>query len=97
MPHPENTPVYRIKVAINRFESVPGQYTLLVANWSIRSSKNKGQAAGCTVRVREPVDKGYAALARGHQRGLQALAGMIATGLRAVAKGHAVMCRHSAG
>ncbi|HET6587459.1 MAG TPA: PqiC family protein [Oleiagrimonas sp.] len=88
-----NKPVYRIKVNVDRFESVPGSHTLLAASWSVRRHDGKGQAMQCTSRIRETVGPGYAALAGGHQRALQTLAGYIATAVRGMAEGGAGACR----
>jgi len=87
-----DTPMYRINVDIRRFESVPGQYTFLAAAWSVHADAGKGATTACTSRVREAVGPGYAALAQGHQRGLQALAGDIAGVVGAMAKGAAAQC-----
>ncbi len=85
-------PLYRIKVDVGRFESVPASHTLLVASWSVHARDGKGQALQCTSRIREPVGPGYAALADGHQRGLQALALDIAGVVRNLAAGNAASC-----
>jgi uncharacterized lipoprotein YmbA len=87
-----NEPVYRIKVNVDRFESVPGSHTLLAASWSVRGRDGKMQALQCSSRIRETVGSGYAALVDGHQRALQALAGRIATVVRGMAEGGAGTC-----
>lgn len=92
LPHPKDVPVYRVKVDIDRFESVPGRYTLLSAAWSVHAASGKGAVLQCASRVREPVGQGYAALAEGHQRGLQALAGDIAAAVRDMAQGAGTSC-----
>lgn len=90
--HAGDMPVYRIQVNIQRFESVLGQYTSLSAAWSVHVTGDKQKTASCTSRIREPVGQGYAALAMGHQRGLQALAGRIATVVQSLVQGHAANC-----
>lgn len=83
-------PVYRIKVNVDRFESVPGSHTLLAASWSVHGGK--ASALQCTSRIRETVEPGYAALVGGHQRALQTLAEHIATVVRGMAEGGAGAC-----
>ncbi len=90
--NPKGVPVYRVKVDIRRFESVPAQYTMLVATWTVSGAGGNGRVAPCTVRLKEPVGQGYAALAEGHQRGLRALAARIAQAIGAAAQGHAAGC-----
>ncbi|HET7663764.1 MAG TPA: PqiC family protein [Rhodanobacteraceae bacterium] len=85
-------PVYRIKVNVDRFESVPGSHTLLVASWSVHGRDDKRQVLQCSSRIRETVGPGYAALVGGHQHALQTLAGRIATAVRGMAEGGAGAC-----
>ncbi|HEX7339115.1 MAG TPA: PqiC family protein [Rhodanobacteraceae bacterium] len=77
MAYPQGVPVYRISVAVTRFESVPGRYTALTATWDVRALDGKKTVVSCTTRERQNVAAGYAALAAGHQRGLQSLASAI--------------------
>lgn len=85
-------PLYRVKVDVRRFESVPGSHTLLTAGWSVYGGNGKEKTLQCTSLLRESVGPGYAALVEGHQRALQALAGHIAAAVRGMAAGGTVSC-----
>ncbi len=87
-------PLYRVKVDVRRFESVPGSHTLLAAGWSVSggNGKDREKTLQCTSLLRENVGPGYAALVEGHQRALQALAGRIAAAVRGMAAGGTVSC-----
>ncbi|MCX7514675.1 PqiC family protein [Frateuria hangzhouensis] len=84
-------PRLRIKVDLRRFDSVPGDYALVDAAWSVRQLQGEAMLA-CTSQVREPVGAGYGALVEGHQRALAALAGQIARVAGPVAAGQASTC-----
>lgn len=87
-------PVYRVKVNINRFESIPGNYTQMDAMWSVqRVGGHKSALVQCSSQIRESVGQGYAALAEGHQRGIKQLAGRVANMIRRMAQGLPVVCR----
>jgi len=87
----EGKPRLRIKVDLRRFDSVPGEYALVDAAWSVRQLQGDATLA-CTSQVREPVGPGYDALVAGHQRALAALAGQIARVAGAVAAGQTPPC-----
>ncbi|MDA3913530.1 PqiC family protein [Oleiagrimonas sp.] len=92
LPNTGAMPVYRIKLDVQRFESVPGQYASIAAGWSVRSPGGT-RVLACTSRIREPVDTtGYGALVRGHQRALQVLADHIATTVQQLAQGGHADC-----
>ena len=84
-------PVLRIKVDLRRFESVPGQYALIDAAWSVHALQGDTILA-CTSRIRENVGEGFDALVAGHQQALAALATRIAAVAPAVAGGHVPTC-----
>jgi uncharacterized protein len=78
----------RVTVDVQRFDSVPGQYALVDAVWTLSTAGNAAQAQkiSCRSTLRIPVSAGYPALAKGHQAALEQLAGQIAkqaSGLRA--------------
>lgn len=81
----DDKPVYRIKLDIQRFESVPSQYTLLSAAWSVQPADGKGATLQCASTIREPVEPGYDALVVGHQQGLQTLADKMAAAVKRLA------------
>lgn len=84
-------PRLRIKVDLRRFDSVPGEYALIDAAWSLRQLQGDAVLA-CTSQLREPVTAGYDALVEGHQHALARLAGQIAQVAGAVAAGQAAAC-----
>ncbi|MCX5741065.1 MAG: PqiC family protein [Proteobacteria bacterium] len=86
MPGDDRVPTFRIKVAVQRFESTLGDHTLVDATWTIRQAE-EGKPLTCAVRVRERAASGYAALVEAHQRGLARIADQIATGLRGLRAG----------
>lgn len=88
----EGKPVYRIKLDIQRFESVPSQYTMLSAAWSVQPADGKGTTLQCNSTIRESVEPGYDALVVGHQQGLQALADKMAVAVRRLASGNDAHC-----
>ena len=80
-------PVYRIQLEVRRFESAPGQYALIDADWSI-ARRNGGSALVCHSRVSQTVESGYAALALGHQRAVAAIAEQITQAVRSAVTGN---------
>lgn len=90
-------PVYRVKIDIARFESVPSQYALLSAAWSINvvgkfGGDGEGRVMQCGNTIREPVGPGYDALVVGHQQALKTLADTIAAAIRAMRQGTDTPC-----
>lgn len=80
-------PVYRIKIDVTRFESVPSQYVLVSAAWSVGlagKGAGKAQTLQCASTYREPVGPGYDALVAGHQQALTSLADQIAAAVSAM-------------
>ena len=73
----------RIQVHFRRFDSVPGQYVLIAANWVVHAPQHK-IVLSCTSSVREQVGAGFDALVGGHQRALAVLATRIASVARAL-------------
>jgi uncharacterized lipoprotein YmbA len=80
-PYPAGATPYRISTNVQRFDSVPGQYALLDATWSVR---RVGSEAVLTCRsvLREPVGQGYEALVAGHRAALGKLAAAMASAVR---------------
>jgi uncharacterized lipoprotein YmbA len=70
-------PVYRIKVQFSRFETVPGVYAQLDAQWSLSRSGTKA-ATSCDASVRQQAADGYDGVVAAHQRALGVLAERIA-------------------
>jgi len=80
-PYPAGAAPYRISTNVQRFESVPGQYALVDATWSVRQV---GSDAVLTCRsvLREPVGQGYDALVAGHRAALARLGSAMAAAVR---------------
>ncbi|MES2257737.1 MAG: PqiC family protein [Pseudomonadota bacterium] len=85
-PTPENVPVYRVSVNVQRFESAPGQYALVDSVWSVRQI-GSGKVLTCRSVAEEKVSSGYDALVAGHRRALNRLALDIARAVRGIAAG----------
>lgn len=81
---PADASVVRVKVMIRAFESAPGQYALLDADWSLtRSDVRDKPYPVCHSRLSAtPEGQGEAALAQAHRRMLDAMAGQIALTVR---------------
>jgi uncharacterized lipoprotein YmbA len=80
-PYPQGAAPYRISTNVQRFESVPGQYALIDATWSVRQVGSEAVLT-CRSVLREPVGQGYEALVAGHRAALGKLANAIAAGVR---------------
>lgn len=78
-----STPVYRINLRVQRFESVPGTSARIDALWSIRSANSDAAVAVCSSSADITVSSGYPALAQGHQKAIAQIAGDIAASIRA--------------
>ena len=86
--YPPGTPVYRVSVNVQRFESWPGKRAAIDAVWSVRAVGTQ-TVMTCRTSVAEPVGSGYDALVAGHRRALGELAERIAAGVRAMGEAHA--------
>jgi uncharacterized lipoprotein YmbA len=82
--YPESTPVYRVSVNVQRFESWPGSHVLIDAVWSVRAVRSE-TVMTCRSTVRAPVTAGYDALVGGHRQAVQQISTQIAAGIRAMA------------
>ncbi|MEO7065874.1 MAG: PqiC family protein [Rhodanobacter sp.] len=91
-------PRLRIKLDVQRFDSLPGSYALIDATWSVRllsdtsASRSAPKTVACSSRVNESVGPGYDALVQGHQRAIAQVAAQIATAARALSAGTALVC-----
>jgi uncharacterized lipoprotein YmbA len=68
--YPEGTPVYRVTVNVQRFESWPGSHALIDAVWSVRAVRSE-TIMTCRSTITEPVTAGYDALVDGHRQAVQ--------------------------
>jgi uncharacterized lipoprotein YmbA len=80
-PYPAGAAPYRISTNVQRFESVPGQYALLDAAWSVRQVGSE-TVLTCRSVLREPVGQGYDALVAGHRAALAKLGNAMAAAVR---------------
>jgi uncharacterized lipoprotein YmbA len=78
------TPVYRVSVNVQRFESWPGSHALIDAVWSVRAVRSTAVMT-CRSVVSEQVGSGYDSLVDGHRRALQRVSEQVAEALRAMA------------
>jgi hypothetical protein len=85
--------VWRVRVDVQRFESLPGREAQLEANWSIASAQREGASLLCRSELRENVDEaGAPALAAAHRRAAAHLADAIGRELQALQRGDAGAC-----
>jgi len=80
----DTTPVYRVSVNVQRFESWPGSHALIDAVWSVRAVRSTAVMT-CRSVVSEQVGRGYDSLVDGHRRALQRVSEQVAGALRAMA------------
>lgn len=84
-PRPAGAKVLNVKVDLRRFESAPGAYVAVDAVWSVSADEAGRPPLVCSSSVRESAGAGYDELVRGHRRALAAIAGRIASAVRAYA------------
>ncbi|REE20321.1 hypothetical protein B0G71_3449 [Paraburkholderia sp. BL27I4N3] len=82
--YPDSTPVYRVSMNVQRFESWPGSHALIDAVWSVRAVRST-TVMTCRSVVSEPVSGGYDALVDGHRKALQEISTQVASAVRAMA------------
>ncbi|OAJ51691.1 hypothetical protein A6V36_16880 [Paraburkholderia ginsengiterrae] len=82
--YPDGTPVYRVSMNVQRFESWPGSHTLIDAVWSVRAVRGSAVMT-CRSVVSEPVAGGYDALVEGHRKGLQQISLQLGSAVQAMA------------
>lgn len=76
---------YRVSIGVQRFESAPGDATLLDALWRVRRMQDGASQSGRTT-LSEPVSgPGYDSLAAAHSRALARLSQDIASAVRGLA------------
>jgi len=81
LPAPAAVPLYRLKLDLQAFETLPGQVVRWEAVWSLRGIAGSTLALTCVFAAEEPAAGDYAAAVGGHQRLLQRLARQIAGAL----------------
>jgi uncharacterized lipoprotein YmbA len=75
-------PVYRVKLSVQRFDSLLDRSAQIDALWSIEGPA--GATLSCASQSVEPAGAGYEALTQAHQRALAKLAHQIALGAGAL-------------
>ncbi|WP_144144508.1 membrane integrity-associated transporter subunit PqiC [Paraburkholderia sp. BCC1884] len=82
--YPDTTPVYRVSLNVQRFESWPGSHALIDAVWSVRAVRSAAVMT-CRSVVSEPVGGGIDSLVDGHRKALQEISSQVAGALQAMA------------
>lgn len=85
---------WRVRIDVQRFESVPGREARLDAVWTLNAAGAPAAALRCRSEFVQPVAAGggYALLAKGHQQTVAQLGDVIAAALKARAAGQAGAC-----
>ena len=74
---------WRIAIDVQRFESAPGRFARIEAEWSLRPGDSATAGWRCRGSFERPAGSGYAALAAAHREALVQLGDAIARGLAA--------------
>ena len=82
----------RVKVDVQRFESIAGREVWLDSVWSAQADVGKAQALVCHSSVHESAPGDLTALAAAHRRAVMRLADQIGTQLLALANGAGARC-----
>ena len=83
-------PAYRVTIAVQRFDSIPGDAVVVETVWTVRNSADGATRSGRTVAREAVQGTSYDALAAAHSRALAKLSGDIAAAIRAEAGRRAV-------
>lgn len=89
---PKGQALYRLKLDVQRFDSMPGRAVHWEAAWSLNGTGEQALSLACGFRLTEPVGAGYPAMVEGHQRVVAKLAAQIAAVLDAVKSGAVPGC-----
>ena len=88
---------WRIRIDVQRFDSVPGREARLEATWTVRSGAEPATALRCRGEfVQTPASAGYPALAQGHRQAVATLADTIGAELKALGAGQPADCTAAA-
>jgi len=83
---------WRLRIEVQRFESVVGREAWLEAAWSATSVAAPVRTLGCTSRLHEAAAGDVPAIAAAHRRAVQRLADQIGERLLGLERGGAVSC-----
>jgi hypothetical protein len=86
----DGLPTYRIKLVVQRFESVLGKRAVIDAISTVHEMTGASPTLVCSHHASEPAQKGYPGLAVAHQRALAQIAKQVATAVRSFQGGAAV-------
>ena len=81
-----SVPTFRIKVSVQRFESVLGKQATIEAVWTVRDASSPPLT--CSTRAQHAAAGDYEELVDAHQQALAELAKAIADGVKAAQGGH---------
>lgn len=84
----EGVPTYRVKLAVQRFESQLGDHALIEGVSTVREAGGAAPALVCSHRAREAASRGYEGIAEAHQKALLAIAKQVAGEVRSLRGGH---------
>ena len=84
----DGLPTYRIKLAVQRFESVLNDHALIEAVSTVREAGGAAPPLTCSHRAQVAAQTGYAALAVAHQQALATIAKQLAGEVRGLRGGH---------
>ena len=88
-------PVWRVRVEVQRFESIPGREAWLASAWSVAApgaSARQGSTLSCQSSLHEAAPGDLAALAQAHRRAVLRLADQIGVRLSALSRGQGAAC-----
>jgi uncharacterized lipoprotein YmbA len=80
-------PAYRVTIAVQQFDSIPGEAAVVDAVWTVRGARQRSTRTGRTVAREAVADKSFDALAAAHSRALEAVSADIASAIRAEERG----------
>jgi uncharacterized lipoprotein YmbA len=83
---------WRVRVDVQRLESVPGRLARLDVVWALQAPGATVVALSCGRAIEQPVAGGYAALAAAHRAALEQLGQEIAAALATLASGRTSGC-----
>ncbi len=78
----DGLPTYRIKLVVQRFESLLGKRAVIDAISTVREMTGTSPALVCSHHASEPARSGYDGLAEAHQRALAQIAKQVAASVR---------------
>jgi uncharacterized lipoprotein YmbA len=84
----DGVPTYRVKLAVQRFESQLGDHALIEGVSTVREAGGGAPALVCSHHAREAATRGYEGIAEAHQKALLAIAKQVAGEVRSVRGGH---------